>query len=97
MQATLTDAVRPDRPMERLRDPLPPRPRAVLRARRRAGAVSVVAAARAGRTDHQIALDFVEAMRGAPASADESALLLRACDACADDPDADVLVSAAHG
>ena len=31
-------------------------------------------------------------MRGAPATADESALLQTACDACADDPEADVLL-----
>ena len=37
VQATLTDAVRPDRPDGAAPDPLPPRPRAVLRARRRAG------------------------------------------------------------
>jgi hypothetical protein len=34
-------------------------------------------------------------MRGAPASADESALLQLACDSCADDPEADVLVTSA--
>jgi len=32
-------------------------------------------------------------MRGAPATADEAALLQVACDACADDPDADLLLS----
>jgi exonuclease SbcD len=57
---------------------------------------SVVAAPR-GRSDHQISLDFVEELRGAPASDDESALLLEACDACAEDPDADMLVTAANG
>ena len=42
-----------------------------------------------GRSDHLIALDFVEAMRGTPASGAESALFLAACDACSDDPDLD--------
>jgi hypothetical protein len=36
-------------------------------------------------------------MRGAPASADESALLLTACDACGEDPDADMLVTSSPG
>jgi exonuclease SbcD len=50
-----------------------------------------------GRSDHEIALDFVAAMRGAPATRAESELLLRACDACGEDPDADVLVAASAG
>jgi exonuclease SbcD len=57
----------------------------------------VVAAATRGRSDHQVTLDFVDAMRGAPAADDESALLLQACDSCADDPDADMLVSSPAG
>ncbi len=50
-----------------------------------------------GRSDHGVALDFVEAMRGAPATPDESALLLAGCDACCEDPDVDVLVTAGPG
>jgi exonuclease SbcD len=50
-----------------------------------------------GHTDHDVALDFVASMRGAPASPDESALLLEACDACREDPDADMLVTAPVG
>ena len=46
-----------------------------------------------GRSDHAIALDFVEAMRGAPATRAEAALLQAAVDACCEDPDFDVLVS----
>ena len=46
-----------------------------------------------GRRDHEVALDFVAEMRGAPATAEEAALLQVACDACADDPDADLLLS----
>jgi len=48
-----------------------------------------------GRSDHAIALDFVTELRGAPATDDESALLQAACDACCEDPEVDVLVSAA--
>jgi exonuclease SbcD len=96
VQATLTDQVRPDRPMERLRARFP---HALVLAFAPAGAPTppVVAEPRRGRSDHQVALDFVEAMRGAPASDDESALLQEACDGCADDPDVDVLVSASSG
>ena len=93
VQATLTDPVRPDRPMERLRARFP---HALVLSFAPSGepARSVVAEPPGARTDHQVALDFVAAMRGAPASAEESALLLEACDGCSADPDADVLVSA---
>jgi DNA repair protein SbcD/Mre11 len=93
VQATLTDAVRPERPMERLRTRFP---HALVLTFAPAGepAPRVVAASPGGRTDHEVALDFVEALRGAPATEDESALLLRACDSCAEDPEADVLVTA---
>jgi exonuclease SbcD len=52
------------------------------------------AAPAAGRSDHGITLDFLEQVRGVPASAAESALLLEAVDACCHDPDQDVLVGA---
>jgi DNA repair protein SbcD/Mre11 len=96
VQVTLTDRLRPDRPMERLRARFP---HALVLSFAPAGepAPSPVAQPPRGRSDHQVALDFVEAMRGAPPSADESALLLEACDGCAEDPDADVLVSVAGG
>jgi exonuclease SbcD len=92
LQTTLTDRVRPDRPMERLRARFP---HALVLSFAPAGepAPSVVAATTRGRSDHEVTLDFVDAMRGAPAAADESALLQQACDACVDDPDADVLLS----
>jgi exonuclease SbcD len=94
VQATLTDVVRPDRPMERLRTRFP---HTLVLSFAPAGepAPSVVAPAPRGRSDHEVALDFVAAMRGAPAADDESALLMRACDACAEDPDADVLLASA--
>jgi exonuclease SbcD len=53
----------------------------------------VPAAPPRGRSDHAIALDFVEQVRGTPATEAESVLLLAACDACCEDPDVDVLVS----
>ncbi|HEY3015355.1 MAG TPA: exonuclease SbcCD subunit D [Nocardioides sp.] len=89
VQATLTDDVRPGRAMDRLTRRFPHT--LVL------GFEPVTAAATrlpgpltTGRSDHDLALDFVEAMRGAPASEAESALLLAACDACCDDPDLDL-------
>jgi exonuclease SbcD len=56
---------------------------------------SLPGAAPQGRRDHEVALDFVADLRGAPATDAESALLLEACDACADDPEVDVLLSGA--
>ena len=50
-----------------------------------------------GRSDHEIALDFVADLRGAPATEAESALLLDACDGCCHDPDLDTLVSTGSG
>jgi len=94
VQVSLTDVVRPDRPMERLRQRFP-HTLVLMFAPGGAPAPSVVAPIPPGGSDHQVALDFVEAMRGAPASEQESRLLLQACDACADDPDADLLVSTA--
>jgi exonuclease SbcD len=94
VQVTLTDAIRPERPMERLRERFP---HTLVLAFAPAGepVPSVVGQPARGRTDHEVALDFVAAMRGAPADDRESALLLEACDACAEDPDADVLVGVA--
>jgi exonuclease SbcD len=96
VQVTLTDAVRPEQPMERLRARFP---HALVLAFAPTGepAAALLSAARAGRSDHEVALDFVDEMRGAPASEAESALLLTACDACGEDPEADVLISAETG
>jgi exonuclease SbcD len=96
LQVTLTDAVRPDRPMERLRARFP---HALVLAFAPAGeaAPSVVAPLPRGRSDHEITLDFVAQLRGAPATDEESELLLTACDACAEDPDADLLLGAGGG
>ncbi len=96
VQAVLTDPIRPDRPMERLRARFP---HALVLSFAPAGepAPGVVAGPARGRTDHEVTLDFVGAMRGAPATRDEAALLQQACDACAPDPDADVLVATPSG
>jgi exonuclease SbcD len=93
VQVTLTDPVRPAQPMDRLRARFP-HTLVLAFAPDGSPAGATVPTAAGGRSDHAVSLDFVEAMRGAPATDDESALLLAACDACADDPDADVLVSA---
>ena len=96
VQATLTDAVRPAQPMDRLRARFP-HTLVLAFAPDGSPAGAAVPSAAGGRSDHAVSLDFVEAMRGAPATDDESALLLAACDACAEDPDADVLVTSARG
>jgi len=95
VQATLTDAVRPRQAMDRLRTRFP---HTLVIGFEPAGArpAAVPVAAPHGRSDHAIALDFVEAMRGAPATKAEAALLQTAVDACCEDPDVDVLVSAAE-
>src|SRR4051794_149820 len=96
LQVTLTDAVRPEQPMERLR-PRSPHPLVLAFAPSSDPADGLLTVGPAGRNDHQVALDFVTDLRGTPATDAESALLLAACDACADDPEADVLVSAEPG
>ena len=68
----------PAQAMERLRRRFPHTLRARLRARGARPASTTPAGPHAGRSDHDIALDFVAELRGAPASAAESALLLEA-------------------
>jgi exonuclease SbcD len=94
VQATLTDDVRPAHPMERLRSRFP---HTLVLTFAPAGqpAPSPIGVTPRGSSDHQVALDFVHAMRGGPAADDESDLLLQACDACSEDPDVDVLLSVA--
>ncbi len=92
VQAVLTDPVRPAQAMARLQQRFPFAvaiqfaPPLAPGERRRAGVE--------GRSDHQIALDFVADIRGEPATTAESALLRDACEACAHDPEADVVVGA---
>ena len=90
VQATLTDEVRPGQPMERLNRRFP---HALALSFEPASGARVRlpdAAAVSGRSDHEIALDFVTAMRGAPAGEAESALLLEATEACCDDRELDL-------
>lgn len=91
LQVTLTDDVRPLRAMEQLRARFPH----VLNlefAPSEAPA-RVVRRPAAGRSMHDITLDFVRDMRGADASTSEAALLLDACDSCSADADLDEEVS----
>jgi len=90
VQITLTDAVRPARAMARLQTRFPH----LVALHFSPPASPSVSAARPleGRSDHEIALAFVADMRGEPASAVESDLLRDACEACATDPEADVVV-----
>ncbi len=94
VQVTLTDDVRPVQAMERLRARFPHT--LVLGFEPLSGARCGGPVARLqGRSDHDIALDFVTEMRGAPADEAEAALLRDAFDGCCEDPDVDSLVSGA--
>ncbi len=85
VQATLTDPVRPDRAMERLRTRFP---HTVALRFAPVGAVDAPARpATSGKSAHEIALDFVGHVRGTPASGAESELLATALECCSDDPD----------
>ncbi len=96
VQATLTDDVRPLQAMDRLRRRFPHT--LVLGFEPTGGpSTGVPAAPPRGLSDHAVALDFVEQVRGTPATAAESALLLAACDACCEDPDVDMLLSGTAG
>lgn len=87
LQVTLTDPVRPAQAMARLQQRFP---HTVSLLFAPAGAAALDPVARIeGRSDHDITVDFVAAVRGTPASPAESDLLRDACDASAHDPDAD--------
>jgi exonuclease SbcD len=92
VEAVLTDPDRPSQAMERLRRRFP---HALLLGFESGPAVSGLAPVvpEATRTDHDIALDFMSDMRGAPPSHDEADLLFRAIDACCEDSDVDSLVT----
>ena len=92
VQATLTDDSRPTQAMDRLRARFPHT--LVLAFEPKTGDRDAVPTARIhGRSDHDIALDFVSEVRGEAATGDESALLRDAFDACCEDADFDTLVS----
>lgn len=92
VQATLTDVERPLQAMERLRRRFPHA--LVLGFDSLAPTLGSLPATRSqGRTDHDIAQEFLVAMRGRAPEKDEAALLRRAVDACCDDDQADTLFS----
>ncbi|HEX3825785.1 MAG TPA: exonuclease SbcCD subunit D [Sporichthyaceae bacterium] len=81
VSATLTDPARPEAAMERLRTRFP---HALVLAWEPAGAAVDTRCYRersVGRTDLQLAVDFVAHVRGTPAEADEAALFERALEA----------------
>jgi exonuclease SbcD len=88
VQVTLTDTRRPPRAMERLRARFPDTLELRWSAETTTPSHGSLRPSR-HRAAHEIASDFVRDMRGGPASGAERALLLDACDACSDDPDAD--------
>jgi len=92
VEATLTDERRPAQAMERLRRRFP-HTLVLLFAPSQEPSAGVPLARTRGRSDHEIALDFVRELRGQPASPAEEALLQTACDACAEDPDADTVLT----
>jgi DNA repair protein SbcD/Mre11 len=91
VQVTLTDPVRPPQAMARLQERFPHA--VALLFAPEGGETPRSRATVEGRSDHAIAVDFVEAVRGTPATHAESALLRDACDACAADPEADTVVT----
>lgn len=90
LQVVLTDAVRPQDAMERVRARFP-HTLALSFAPAGARAVPDVATAARmqGRSDLDIALGFVDDLRGAPATTSEFDLLREAVESCCVDPDAD--------
>lgn len=86
VQATLTDPVRPAKAMARLQARFP---HVVSLAFTPAGEPAGTRTAVRGRSDHEVTLDFVAAVRGEPASPEESLLLREAVECCALDPDQD--------
>jgi DNA repair protein SbcD/Mre11 len=88
VQATLTDRDRPVGAMDRLRARFP----GALELRFAPAGESARSLATTPASHlpaHEIAADFVREMRGSAPTAAERALLVEACDACSDDPDAD--------
>ncbi len=88
LQVTLTDPVRPDRAMERLRVRFP---HTLVLAFEPEGARPLGTPHAPAHLDsaHDVALEFVHEVRGAPATAAEEQLLREAVDACCADPDQD--------
>ena len=93
VQAVITDTLRPTQAMERLRNRFPHT--LILSFEPTGGSAETAVASKplTGRSDHEIALDFVSDVRGAPATEAEAGLLLDACDSCRHGSDADQVVS----
>ena len=93
VQAVLTDPVRPTSAMERLRTRFPHT--LVLSFEPTGGKAPSAPGSRpvAGRSDHEVALDFVTDVRGSKPTEAEAALLLDACDGCRHGSDADQVLS----
>jgi exonuclease SbcD len=93
VQAVITDPVRPPQAMERLRSRFPHT--LVLSFEPTGGSPTGSPTARSvvGRSDHDITIDFVTDVRGAPPSAAEAALLRDACESCRQAEDPDLVVS----
>jgi exonuclease SbcD len=89
VQVTLTDASRPLQAMERLRRRFPHALVLAFDPRDQASGLATTPRL-SRRTAHEVALDFVAEVRGAPATPAESSLLRDACEAAAHDPDADL-------
>ena len=85
VQVTLTDDVRPLQAMDRLRARFPHA--LALRFAPRGGEHEAPRVSTAGRSAHDISLDFVTHVRGAPATDSESDLLRTALECCTEDPD----------
>jgi DNA repair protein SbcD/Mre11 len=85
LQVTLTDEVRPLQAMERLRTRFPHA--LALRFAPSGGEREPARVTTSGRSAHEVALDFVSHVRGAPATTEEAALLREALECCSDDPD----------
>ena len=90
LQVTLTDEQRPRDPMERLRQRFPHTLSLVFEA-----TTSTTLSRRplAGRSDHDVTLDFVGAVRGRAADDAEASLLREAVEACCGVQEADVVVT----
>ncbi|MFS3130457.1 exonuclease SbcCD subunit D [Nocardioides sp. Bht2] len=93
LAVTLTDPVRPHGAMEQLRARFPHTLQLSFAPSVPAGRERLHRQPGAGVSDHQIALDFISELRGAPADGPEAALLQAACDACTHDRDLDREVS----
>lgn len=92
VQATLTDDTRPLQAMDRLRRRFPHTLVIGFEAAG-SGLGALPASQTHGRTDHDIAHDFMLELRGAPPTDEETTLLFRAVDSCCDDPDFDTVMS----